>query len=73
MGYLGGISWAILVAKICQLFPNHKPIKLLQEFFIIFSLWNWKAMPVNIMVPGDEKFDKYLMCVVTPGSAYNST
>jgi hypothetical protein len=25
------------------------------------------------MAPGDEKFDKYLMCIVTPGSAYNST
>lgn len=30
MGYLGGISWAILVAKICQVFPNHKPMKLLE-------------------------------------------
>ncbi len=29
MGFLGGISWAILVAKICQIFPNHKPSKLL--------------------------------------------
>lgn len=28
MGYLGGISWAILVAKICQIFPSHKPAKL---------------------------------------------
>jgi len=29
MGYLGGISWAILVAKICQIFPHHKPSKLI--------------------------------------------
>lgn len=29
MGYLGGISWAILVAKICQIFPHHKPARLL--------------------------------------------
>lgn len=36
MGYLGGISWAILIAKICQIFPNHKPVKLLYEFFYIF-------------------------------------
>lgn len=73
MGYLGGISWAILMAKICQLFQNHKPYKLLAEFFLIYSIWNWKAMPVNIMKPTDVRFDKYLMCVVTPGSSYNST
>jgi|LakMenEpi03Aug12_release.lakeMendotaPanAssembly.Ray.scaffolds.fasta_scaffold204257_1 poly(A) polymerase len=47
MGYLGGISWAILVAKICQIFPNHKPAKLLYEFFLIFTIWNWKV-PVRI-------------------------
>lgn len=29
MGYLGGISWAIMLAKICQIFPHHKPSKLL--------------------------------------------
>jgi poly(A) polymerase len=29
IGYLGGISWAIMLAKICQIFPYHKPSKLL--------------------------------------------
>lgn len=29
MGFLGGISWAIMLAKICQIFPHHKPSKLL--------------------------------------------
>ena len=29
MAFFGGISWAILVAKICQIFPYHKPNKLL--------------------------------------------
>jgi len=33
MGYLGGISWAILAAKICQMFPNFCLNQLLLEFF----------------------------------------
>lgn len=75
MGYLGGISWAILVAKICQIFPNHKPSKLLSEFFTIYSIWNWKEVPVRIMPSpiSEPKFKDSMMCVVTPGSEYNST
>lgn len=42
MGFLGGISWAIMLAKICQIFPHHKPAKLLAEFFNIYRLWSWK-------------------------------
>ena len=48
MGYLGGISWAILVAKICQTFPKHYPNKLLSEFFKLYTIWDWKNMPVKL-------------------------
>jgi poly(A) polymerase len=48
MGYVTGISLAILVAKICQLFPNLKPNKLVQKFFQYYSMWNWNEFPVKI-------------------------
>jgi len=48
MGYITGISLAILVAKICQLFPNLKPNKLIQKFFQYYSIWNWEEFPVKI-------------------------
>jgi len=48
MGYVTGISLAILVAKICQLFPNLKPNKLIQKFFQYYSIWNWTDFPVII-------------------------
>ena len=48
MGYLGGISWAILVAKICQLYPNYKPSKLLERFFMIYYRWEWEELSVKI-------------------------
>ena len=72
MGYLGGISWAILVAKICQIFPNHHPNKLLAEFFHIFEMWDWRTAPVKI-VPMETEKGNSIMTVFTPGVAFNST
>lgn len=42
LGLLGGISWAILTAKICQLFPKLAPNRLMEKFFTVFCKWHWK-------------------------------
>nr|XP_030124618.3 poly(A) polymerase gamma isoform X8 [Taeniopygia guttata] len=39
MGFLGGVSWAMLVARICQLYPNALASTLINKFFLIFSKW----------------------------------
>ncbi|VDD89725.1 unnamed protein product [Enterobius vermicularis] len=41
LGFLGGVSWAILVARTCQLYPNAVPAKLIQKFFLVFTKWAW--------------------------------
>ena len=41
MGYLGGVSWAMLVARTCQLYPNALASVVLLKFFYVFSQWNW--------------------------------
>jgi poly(A) polymerase len=39
LGFFGGITWAIVVARTCQLYPNATPAVLLQKFFLVFSTW----------------------------------
>jgi poly(A) polymerase Pap1 len=35
--YLGGVAYAILVARVCQLYPNALPNVLLRGFFKIYQ------------------------------------
>jgi poly(A) polymerase len=47
VGFLGGVSWAILVAKICQIFPKLLPNRLLYKFFMVYHKWKW---PIPILL-----------------------
>lgn len=50
LGYLGGVSWAMLVARICQLYPNAAAATLVCKFFLVFSQWKW-PQPVLLKKP----------------------
>uniref|UniRef100_A0A6A7FS07 Poly(A) polymerase n=1 Tax=Hirondellea gigas TaxID=1518452 RepID=A0A6A7FS07_9CRUS len=54
LGYLGGVSWAMLVARTCQLYPNAAASTLVEKFFLVFSKWAWPA-PVYLKQPVDPK------------------
>lgn len=47
VGFCGGVTWAMLTARICQLFPNLPPSGILQKFFHIYSIWVWKT-PIQL-------------------------
>lgn len=85
-GFLGGINWAILVARICQLYPNALPCTLVSRVFRVYNLWRWPN-PV-ILCPIEEgsshlwdprrnlKDRWHLMPIITPvypcmNSSYN--
>lgn len=40
-GFLGGIAWALLVARVCQLYPNGNAATIVRRFFLIMSMWKW--------------------------------
>lgn len=50
LGYLGGVSWAMLVARVCQLYPNSDAATLVQKFFLVFLKWQW-PQPVLLKRP----------------------
>ncbi|KAL1932566.1 hypothetical protein VTP01DRAFT_8244 [Rhizomucor pusillus] len=41
MGFLGGVAWAMLVARICQLYPNACAASIVNRFFRIMYQWKW--------------------------------
>jgi len=40
-GYPGGIAWAIMVARICQLYPFACGSTILVKFFNLMGKWHW--------------------------------
>jgi len=87
VGFFGGVNLAILVARVCQLYPNAAPSMLVYSFFQLWSAWQWTT-PVMLVpivdegLPGmrvwDERVNKaeryQLMKILTPAyPAQNST
>jgi len=53
LGFFGGITWAILVARVCQLYPHLCASALVKRFFKVYDRWNWKN-PVCLCPIRDE-------------------
>lgn len=78
LGYLGGISWAIMVAFVCQMYPNAEPAKVFVRFFQVFSEWRWPQPVMLNMIydaglgfdmwdPRQNVFDRsHIMPIITP-------
>ncbi|GIL71440.1 hypothetical protein Vretimale_2687 [Volvox reticuliferus] len=52
-GYLGGVNLAIMVAKICQLYPRAEASTVLLKFFILLKAWPWPRA-IHLRVPEDH-------------------
>ncbi|RKF54058.1 Poly polymerase pla1 [Golovinomyces cichoracearum] len=78
-GFPGGVTWAILVARICQLYPKATSSTIVFKFFRIMEKWRW-PMPVllkeidnlnalglkvwNPKIYGSDK--NHIMPIITP-------
>ncbi|NXL82980.1 PAPOG polymerase, partial [Alectura lathami] len=56
LGFLGGVSWAMLVARTCQLYPAAVASTLVNKFFLVFSKWEWPN-PVLLKLPGENNLN----------------
>ncbi|WJX54441.1 Nuclear poly(A) polymerase 1 [Trifolium repens] len=77
-GFLGGINWALLVARICQLYPNALPSMLVSRFFRVYNQWHWPnpvmlcaieegSLGLQVWNPRRNPKDKYhIMPIITP-------
>jgi len=76
MGFLGGVAWAMLVARVCQLYPRAAASAIVSKFFLIMYQWKWPQPvllkpiedgPLRIWNPKIYPSDKaHRMPVITP-------
>lgn len=84
MGFPGGVAWAMLVARVCQLYPHATGSTIMHKFFVIIGQWNWPSPimlkhiengPLKVWNPTLYPSDKRgLMPIITPAyPSMNST
>ena len=78
MGFPGGVAWAMLVARVCQLYPQATGSTVINKFFRIIGQWSWPQpvllkkiedgpLQVRVWNPKVYNGDKgHLMPIITP-------
>jgi len=83
-GYFGGITWALLTAHVCQLYPMlRSPVQMIRRFFCLYARWCFEpSVPVMLTAPYSTRMGlevwypqrRHLAPVLTPSyPCLNST
>lgn len=43
VGFPGGVAYAMMVARVCQLYPRASPSNIILKFFFLMRKWNWPS------------------------------
>jgi len=86
MGYLGGIAWALMTARVCQLYPKACAGTIVIKFFTVYKGWKWPkpvtlknleehSLGFRVWNPTTSMQDRqHIMPVITPAyPSMNST
>lgn len=78
MGFLGGVSWGILVARICQCWPNATAASVVLCFFVYFSAPGAWQTRIRLNHEDDSAVNSSPLVILTPAypsqnSTYNVT
>jgi poly(A) polymerase len=77
MCYLGGYGWSIMVANVCQKFPDLSPSQLIARFFDTYANWNWKEQAVVLDVKPKISYSldpkKDVLAVITLSRPFRNT
>ena len=60
LGFFGGITWTILVARVCQLYPHYCASAIVKCFFQYYNRWDWKE-PVVLCTMEEQSREPGLM------------
>lgn len=78
IGFPGGVAWAMLVARICQLYPQATGSVVIDKFFLMIGKWPWPQpvllksiedgpLQVRVWNPKIYNGDRFhLMPIITP-------
>lgn len=78
VGFPGGVAWAMMVARVCQLYPKATGAVIVSKFFGIILRWPWPnpvllkpiedgPLPVRVWNPKVYRGDQFhIMPIITP-------
>ncbi|KAK3985938.1 Poly(A) polymerase pla1 [Cladorrhinum sp. PSN332] len=69
MGYPGGVAWAMMVARVCQLYPKATSAVVVNKFFHIMCKWPW---PLPVLLKDIEYNISVTRTAVWNPKIYNS-
>lgn len=50
-GYMGGVAYALCMAKVCQMHPSLSAFEIIEKFFDVFTKWPWPQPVIIKEVP----------------------